>query len=83
MRVDEFSPIVFDTLCTAFEIFIKINQINGRYGENYHSNLTNMVNAAMNKENVVLKQLVKRVLKGTDIDMIYNKCDTVEECKIL
>ena len=37
----------------------------------------------MNKENVILKQLVNRVLKNTAIYLMATKCDTVQECRII
>ena len=42
-----------------------------------------MVNAVTNKENIVSKQLVNRVLEDIYIDLMATKCDTVEECRIL
>ena len=76
-RARDFCPFVFIVLCTAFEIFIKTNQINGQDRYNPHSSLAKIVDAVMNKENFVSNQLVNSVLKDTDINLMATNCDTV------
>ena len=42
-----------------------------------------MVNAVVNKESVISKQLVNKVLKETVINLMDTKCDAVKDCRIL
>ena len=79
----DFSPFVFNALCTDFEIFIKSNDIKSRDGDNPNSKLAKSFHAVKNKENVFLKKLVNRFLEDTVIDLMVTNCDNVEECKII
>ena len=42
-----------------------------------------MVNAVMNKENIISKQLMNIFLKDTAINLVYTKCGTTKEYNII
>ena len=73
---------VFQTLCTAMETFMKINQVNGQNVENTRQKLHKRVCRVMGKENVVNCHLLNRVLKETAVDLLSKHTTNVEDRRV-
>ena len=76
------SEWVFQSLCTAFSSFIKINQLNAREVENDRKNLKARVLRVMEKEQYVTGKLLDRILDETDIDLLSNVSENVEDRRV-
>mgnify|MGYP006893427141 CR=1 FL=1 len=76
------SEWVFQSLCTAFSSFIKINQLNAREVENDRKNLKARVLRVMEKEQYVTGKLLDRILDETAIDLLSNVSENVEDRRV-
>ena len=75
--------VIFNTLCTAFETMVRINQLNGRDIDNSQKRLGARVNTCMNKDGSVSVSLVRRLFAETAVDLYCSsKNNAAEERRI-
>ncbi len=75
-------PFIYNTICSAFESHMKINQYNGRVCENVRKILAGKVNQLIGKEGKVTHEFLNRLLRYTAIDVLATKCNSNEERRI-
>lgn len=74
---------IWNSLCAAFESHVKINQLNGKGGENSRKKLAARVNQAMGKQfDKIEYSLLNRLLKVTASDLLGGKATGAEERRI-
>ena len=73
----------FKTLCTGFESYIRILQINGRGGDITRNKLAFKLNKLMNMESPKSFMLLNRLLKETAVDLLAARLNSVEDRRIL
>jgi hypothetical protein len=76
------SEWVFQSLCTAFSSFVKINQLNAREVENDRKNLKIRILRVMAKEQYVSGKLLDRILDETAIDLLSKVTENVEDRRV-
>lgn len=75
---------MFKTIASAFESYIKINQVNGKNNMNTFNALRFRVQKACHLETTgASTNLMHRLLAETAVDILGTSCDTVEERRIL
>ena len=73
-------PVIFKTLCTAFETMVRINQLNRSDRENGQKRLAVRVNACMNLDGSVSVFLVRRIFAETAVALYCSStCKMTEE----
>jgi len=87
-RTGSIEPILFANLAGASESHIRINQLNGKSGENVRKKLAAQVHKVVNRQSVMtngatLQKLLNQLLAYTAIDLSSKKSPNVEERRIL
>ena len=66
------------------EIYIKIDQLNGKIVDNSRKNIYNLAMKGMGKEeNILSTSLLNRILQATAIDTLSNQTINVEDRRII